>query len=110
MYLVVKITVSALVIGVVTMLAKVSPKYGGIVAALPLVSLLSLIWLAVEGEKTKELSQFLFGVIYGLPATGFLVLIVAISLKSSIPIAYSIGFGVIGWMGFLYFQQLLLKM
>jgi amino acid transporter len=45
MYILVKVLVSAFVIGIVTEIARRFPSYGGIVAALPLVSLLSLIWL-----------------------------------------------------------------
>lgn len=47
----VKISVSACVIGLVTILAKYSPKYGGIVAALPLVSLLSLFGYIYRGSN-----------------------------------------------------------
>lgn len=48
MQLIVKILLSAIIIGVVTEMAKRFPTYGGVIAALPLVSLLSLIWLWVE--------------------------------------------------------------
>lgn len=44
---------SALIIAGVTEMAKRVPTYGGIVAALPIVSLLSIIWLSVQGEKRK---------------------------------------------------------
>ncbi|KIL77201.1 hypothetical protein SD77_1648 [Bacillus badius] len=46
----VKTLISAVIIGAITMIAKASPKYGGIIAALPLVSLLSLFWLYVQGR------------------------------------------------------------
>jgi F0F1-type ATP synthase assembly protein I len=108
MYFLLKTIVSALVIGIITILAKYSPKYGGIIAALPLVNLLSLFWLHMQGEKSTELSQFLFGVLYGLPATFVLVLIAALSLKHSVPFLFSIGLGVIGWTCLLFIQKVLL--
>jgi len=105
----IRTTVSALVIGLVTILAKYSPKYGGIVAALPLVSLLSLFWLKVQGEQTGDLSKFLFGVLYGLPGTIILILIVAVALKHSTPFFLSIIFGISGWGMFLLLQKVLLS-
>ncbi len=51
MYVVMKILVSAIMIAIVSEIAKRFPANGGIVAALPLVSLLSIIWLYVQGEQ-----------------------------------------------------------
>lgn len=55
MYSMIKILMSALIIAGVTEMAKRFPTYGGIVAALPIVSLLSIVWLSVQGEKRKWL-------------------------------------------------------
>ena len=101
----VKILVSALIIGAVTEVARKFPAYGGIVAALPLVSLLSLIWLYVQGEQTAALSKFALGVIWGLPATIVLLVIVYAALQFSINIWISIGMGLSGWLGFLFIQK-----
>lgn len=49
----VKFFTSALIIVFVTELAKRFPLYGGIIAALPLISLLSIFWLMVQGEMVK---------------------------------------------------------
>ncbi|ATH94300.1 membrane protein [Bacillus glycinifermentans] len=105
MFLIVKIAVSAVVIGIITEIARRSPETGGIVAALPLVSLLSLFWLSVQGESLKHLSQFAAGVLWGLPATAALILIVAVCLKSSLPLAVSFVFGLCGWGGCLFLQK-----
>ncbi|SDN03761.1 Protein of unknown function [Fictibacillus solisalsi] len=109
MYTVVKITVSALVIGIITALAKHSPRFGGILAALPLVSLLSLFWLYTQGERGEHLSQFLYGVLYGLPSTIVLIFIVALSLKHSLPFLLSVVLGVGGWGLCLLLQKFLLS-
>jgi F0F1-type ATP synthase assembly protein I len=109
MYVVVKVIVSAIVIGIVTEIARRFPLYGGIVAALPLVSLLSIMWLYFQGEQNTTLSKFALGVLWGFPATAVLLLIVYISLKHSIPLFLSIGFVIGGWLVFLFVQDFILK-
>ncbi len=83
MFALVKIVISAIVVGIVTEIARRFPSFGGAVAALPLVSLLSLCWLYAQGEGAKNLSKFAFGVLWGLPSTALLLLIVALSLRAS---------------------------
>jgi len=53
MYTFFKILSSAAIIGVVTEVARRFPTYGGIIAALPLVSILSIIWLTVQSESRR---------------------------------------------------------
>jgi hypothetical protein len=109
MYILVKVLVSAFVIGIVTEIARRFPSYGGIIAALPLVSLLSLIWLYFQGEQSSNLSSFTLGVLLGFPATAVLLFIVYISLKNSVNIFISIGLGVCGWLIILFVQDLAIK-
>lgn len=109
MYVIVKIIVSAFVIAAVTELARKFPTYGGVVAALPLVSLLSIIWLSIQGEKHTNLSQFILGVLWGFPATAVLLVIVYFSLKSSFPLLLAILLGLSGWILFIWIQSFLVK-
>lgn len=109
MFLLTKILVSAILIGVVTEVARIFPKYGGIIAALPLVSLMSLFWLNMQGEQATDLSKFALGVLWGFPATAVLLIIVVVSLKASFSLVISIGFGVGGWVLFLLAQDFLVK-
>lgn len=109
MYVITKIFASAIVIGVVTEISRRYPSYGGIIAALPLVSLLSIIWLYVQGEQTATLSKFALGVLWGFPATAVLLVIVYISLQHSIHLFISIGLGVCGWLIILWIQDLVVK-
>jgi hypothetical protein len=101
--------VSAMLIGIVTEIARRFPTYGGVIAALPLVSLLSITWLHVQGEKSTELSKFALGVLWGFPSTAVLLLIVYLSLKYSFNLYISISFGISGWIIFLYVQQNTIK-
>ncbi|MDQ0219720.1 DUF3147 family protein [Peribacillus cavernae] len=105
----VKTIISSIIIAAVTLIAKQYPKYGGIIAALPLVSLLSLFWLYLQGEPTKHLGNFLFGVLYGLPGTIILILIVALSLKYSLPFLMSLLLGISGWLVFLKLQGMIVE-
>ncbi|GEN46175.1 DUF3147 family protein [Alkalibacillus haloalkaliphilus] len=107
MFFLTKVMVSAIIIGAVTEVARYFPKYGGIIAALPLVSLLSLFWLSVQGEKITNLSNFALGVLWGFPATAVLLLVVALSLKYSMSLSISIGLGLVSWLVVLYIQDIL---
>ncbi|UFT98335.1 DUF3147 family protein [Radiobacillus kanasensis] len=109
MFVILKVIVSAAVIGIVTEIARRFPTYGGIVAALPLVSILSIIWLYVQGEQNQTLSRFALGVLWGFPATAILLIIVFLSLRHSFPLFISLGFGVAGWFVFLTIQEVALK-
>jgi predicted neutral ceramidase superfamily lipid hydrolase len=56
-YLIVKYLVTAGVVGLVSELAKRSDKLGGLVAALPLVTVLTLIWLYVEQQPVSKIAN-----------------------------------------------------
>ncbi|MCM3771054.1 DUF3147 family protein [Priestia aryabhattai] len=101
---------SALSIAGITEMAKRFPTYGGIVAALPIVSLLSIVWLSVQGEKKEVVSQFTLGVLYGLPGTILLLAVVYICLKNSLHLFMSLSIGVVCWGMFLVLQKIMIKL
>ena len=96
-YTVVKIICSAVIIAVVTEVARRFPTYGGMIAALPLVSILSIIWLTVQSEPNEHIQRFTVGVIVGLPATMVMLYVMYMAMKSSIHIVFAIGLGVVSW-------------
>ena len=70
----IKVAISALLIVVVSEVAKRSSLLGGFLASLPLVSLLALAWLYLDTksiEKTAALSHSIFWLV--LPSLPFLV-------------------------------------
>lgn len=73
LFTLVKALVSALVILFVTWLANRSPTFGGWIAALPLVSLLSAFSLSVGQQSSRQIADFLTGVLWGLIPTAFLL-------------------------------------
>ncbi|MFC7684963.1 DUF3147 family protein [Ureibacillus sp. GCM10028918] len=105
----VKLLTSALIIASVTELAKKFPLYGGIIAALPLISLLSIFWLTVQGETVKQIQTFTMGVIMGLPATIVLLVVVYMMIKHSFPFVLSLVVGMIAWGVFLGIQKMLFE-
>lgn len=56
MYLILKYLVTAAVVVLVSELAKRSDKLGALVASLPLVTVLTLIWLYVERQSSDKLA------------------------------------------------------
>lgn len=56
-WLVTKYLITAFVVVLVTELAKRSDKLGGLVAALPMVTVLTLIWLYVEGQPQQRIAN-----------------------------------------------------
>ncbi|GIO09178.1 hypothetical protein J31TS6_52060 [Brevibacillus reuszeri] len=109
MYTIVKIILSAAIIGIITEVARRFPAQGGIIAALPTVSILSIIWLYVQGEQVETLSKFAFGVVYGIPSTIVMLVIVGIALTHSLHLVASLGLGVASWLLALYVQDIVVK-
>ena len=56
-YLIIKYFITAAVVVVVSEFAKSSDKLGGLVAALPLVTVLTLIWLFIEKQPTTKIAN-----------------------------------------------------
>ena len=56
-YLIMKYLITAGLVVVVSEFAKRSDKLGGLVAALPLVTVLTLIWLYVEQQPTSKIAN-----------------------------------------------------
>lgn len=109
MYVIVKIVVSAIVIGIVTEVARRFPAYGGIIATFPLVTLLSVIWLFVQGGKTATLTKFALGAVWGIPATVVMLVIIYIALKHTCHLFAAIGFGLARWGLCLLIQEIVLR-
>lgn len=109
MFFVIKIISSAVIIGIVTELARRFPLYGGMIAALPLISLLSIIWLRIEGESLQGISKFTLGVLAGFPATIIMLCVVFGLLKQSLHLGIAIGVGMIAWALCLIVQDFIVK-
>ncbi len=63
-FFIVKIVLSALVIAVVTEVAKLSDKWGGLIAALPTTTFLIILWMYVEGASDEKIARHVGFTIY----------------------------------------------
>ncbi|PKL78772.1 MAG: hypothetical protein CVV27_02840 [Candidatus Melainabacteria bacterium HGW-Melainabacteria-1] len=57
MYLILKILLSALLIALVSEVSRRSPSMGGLIASLPLLSVVAMIWLWRETHDTELIAQ-----------------------------------------------------
>lgn len=81
-----KVVVSGLVIGAVNLIARRDPALGGWVAALPLITFLSVLWLAVDGRDDQTIAAFVLGVLWGLIPTTVLLAVVLLALRNGVPL------------------------
>lgn len=109
MFTIVKILISAIIIGVITEFSRRYPQQGGVIAALPIVSLLSILWLYTQGEQMDKISKFAIGVVWGLPGTVVMLLIIGMALKHSIHLFASLGLGIAAWLVLFFAQDLIVK-
>ena len=83
-YIFLKLIISSGIITIVSEIAKKSSFIGGLVASIPLISVLSMIWLYIDSrdiEKIKHLSTSIFWMV-----------IPSLILFLSIPILINVGF------------------
>lgn len=109
MNLLFKAIISACIITIITEVANKNPLYGGLIAALPLVSLISIVLLYVQGEQQLVIGKFIVSVLAGFPATVILLIIVYFALQQSIHIVLAIGLGIGGWYLFFLIQNTVVK-
>ncbi|AOH53513.1 hypothetical protein ABE28_004045 [Peribacillus muralis] len=109
MFTLVKIIASAIIIGVITEISRRYPHYGGMLAALPIISVISILWLYIQGEQLETLSKFALSVVWGIPATVVMLVIIWLALQHSLHLFFSLGLGLAGWLLFLFAQNLLIK-
>lgn len=78
-FFIIKIIVSACIIATVSEIAKKFPSIGGLIAAMPITTLLSMIWIYYENKDLNLISNFLQSVVIGT-LISFIFFIVAIFL------------------------------
>src|SRR5437588_459165 len=101
----VKMVLSALIIGLVAVVARRSPALGGWLAALPLISLLSAFWLYTDHQPNTQLVHFFTGVLWGIIPTVVLLFVVVICLRQSLPFFGSICIGLLVWIVYFLIAQ-----
>lgn len=64
-FFIVKIIISACIIATVSEIAKKFPSAGGLIAAMPITTLLSMLWIYYENKDINLISDFLTSVVIG---------------------------------------------
>ncbi len=59
-WIITKYLLTAAVVVAISEIAKRSDKFGALTAALPLVTILALIWMYIEGQSTEKLNNHAF--------------------------------------------------
>lgn len=94
MYFLVKVLLSAILVALVSEIAKRSPALGALVAALPLVSVLGMIWLWRDTRDPVRLAAHAEATFwYVLPSLPMFLLIPAL-LRAGVPFPLALGAGV----------------
>ena len=106
----VKLAVSNLIIVACVLIGRRSPALGGLIATMPLTSLIVLIWLASDNPgDTRLLGDYTRGVLWGiLPTVGFFVAALLCMRKGvGLPVVLAVA-GVV-WLGGALLHQYLLR-
>jgi hypothetical protein len=95
MTFIIKVIISALLIGAISEIAKRNPTLGALVASLPLVSILAVIWLWRETQDpvliASHLSSTFWLVLPSLP----MFLVIPVLLRSGMGFWLALGFGIV---------------
>ena len=94
-YILIKTVLSALIIVTISEIAKRSPALGALIASLPLVSVLGMVWLWRDTQDTARLADHAQATFwYVLPSLPMFLLI-PFMLRSGAPFWLALGAGVI---------------
>jgi hypothetical protein len=93
-YLVAKFATTALIVVIVSELAKRSTLAGAIVASIPTVSVLAMIWIYVETRDTGRLAAFSIDVVWLVLPSLMLFAVLPLMLRMGVGFWWSLGAGV----------------
>ena len=86
-----KVIISGVIVAVVSTLGRKYPVWGGILAALPIISILSLSFLYYEtGGNTEQVGTLSFSIGWFVLSAGLFLLLLPILLKRGIPFSLAL--------------------
>ena len=96
----VKLAISNLIIAACVLICRRFPTLGGLIATMPLTSLIVLVWLATDNPgDTALITGYTRGVLWGiLPTIAFFVM-VYVCLRKGMQLPAALGAGSIFWLG-----------
>ena len=87
LHLAIKALVSGILIAVASEVARRNPGWGGLIASLPLTSLLALIWLWRDTQDPARAADFIAGTAYYVIAALPAFVVIAVLLRKNVGIA-----------------------
>jgi uncharacterized membrane protein (GlpM family) len=99
--LVLKIIVSAFIVGAVSLVSKTFPYLSGYLVAFPIVMLLTLLILVAgkhtQPDVTTSISNFVMGALTGTLLTSLTLLVILLLLRNGLPTALTVALGGVTW-------------
>jgi hypothetical protein len=84
LYYIIKLSLSAVIIVAVSELAKRQPAWGGLLASLPLVSLLAIVWLYADTRDAVQVSQLSMSIFWLVLPSLLFFLALPLSLRQGL--------------------------
>ncbi|MDX2086019.1 MAG: DUF3147 family protein [Candidatus Melainabacteria bacterium] len=94
-YFVLKLTLSAFLIFAVSELAKRSALFGGIIASIPLVSVLAMIWLYEETKSTQPVANLAHAIFWMVIPSQVLFIVLPLLLQKQIPFYLALALSIV---------------
>ena len=91
LYSIVKVAVSAVIIVLISEISKRSTLMGSILASLPLVSILAMIWIYVDTKDLQRISEFSTGVFWLVIPSLVLFISLPVLIKKGLNFYFSLG-------------------
>ncbi|QEM69642.1 DUF3147 family protein [Geobacter sp. FeAm09] len=105
-----KLAVANLIIIACVLLGRRVPPLGGLIATMPLISLIVLAWLATDRPGDGALiTGYLKGVLWGLVPTGVFFGAAYLCLRKGMGLPAALGVGGVLWLGGAFLHQWLLR-
>jgi hypothetical protein len=101
-----KAGLSGLVILGVNLISRKNVEIGGTLAALPFISLFSLLWLSYDGQSAKQNEDFIVTVLWGYFPSAAMLGTTLILLKLGVPLIFGLLGGAVACAGVYWLVQL----
>lgn len=95
MLFILKAVISGLLVATISLIAKRYPGWGGLVASLPLVSLLSMLWLYGETRDTERVAQLAMGAFWFFLPSIPMFLVIPMMLRSGFSFGLTMGTAIV---------------
>lgn len=103
-YIAIKTIISAALIVAVSEIAKRSPLIAGLIASIPLLSLLAIVWLYVDTRSVDQVSQLSWSILLMILPSLLLLVALPLLLKAGAPfplaVALAVAFTALAYWGY----------